>query len=76
MLVAYSQAQIDTSRHVFEVMPFIDDMAQAYSWADVVICRAGALTVTEIASVGVAAIFCAATTRCGRPSNRQCQELN
>ena len=57
MLVAYSQAQIDTSRHVFEVMPFIDDMAQAYSWADVVICRAGALTVTEIASVGVAAIF-------------------
>ena len=57
MLVAYSQAGIDTSRHVFEVMPFIDDMAQAYSWADVIICRAGALTVTEIASVGVAPIF-------------------
>lgn len=57
MLVAYSQAGIDTSLHVFEVMPFIDDMAQAYSWADVIICRAGALTVTEIASVGVAAIF-------------------
>lgn len=57
MLVAYSQAGIDTSRHVFEVMPFIDDMAQAYSWADVIICRAGALTVTEIASVGIAPIF-------------------
>lgn len=57
MLVAYSQAGIDTSRHVFEIMPFIDDMAQAYSWADVIICRAGALTVTEIASVGVAPIF-------------------
>lgn len=57
MLVAYSQAGIDNTKHVIELKPFIDDMAQAYSWADVVICRAGALTVTEIASVGVAAIF-------------------
>lgn len=57
MLVAYSQAGINPSLHVFEVMPFIEDMAAAYAWADVVICRAGALTVTEIASVGVAAIF-------------------
>lgn len=57
MLVAYSQAGIDTSRHVFELMPFIDDMAKAYAWADVVVCRAGALTVTEIATVGVAPIF-------------------
>lgn len=38
-------------------MPFIDDMAAAYAWADVIVCRAGALTVTEIASVGVAPIF-------------------
>lgn len=57
MLVAYSQAGIDNTKHVIELKPFIDDMAQVYSWADVVICRAGALTVTEIASVGVAAIF-------------------
>jgi UDP-N-acetylglucosamine--N-acetylmuramyl-(pentapeptide) pyrophosphoryl-undecaprenol N-acetylglucosamine transferase len=40
-----------------EVAAFIDDMAQAYREADVVICRAGALTVTEIATAGVAAIF-------------------
>ena len=40
-----------------KVSEFIDDMAAAYSWADVVICRAGALTVSEIAAVGVAAIF-------------------
>ncbi|WP_180167923.1 undecaprenyldiphospho-muramoylpentapeptide beta-N-acetylglucosaminyltransferase [Acinetobacter sp. YH12035] len=40
-----------------EVQPFIEDMAQAYSDADLVICRAGALTVTEIATAGVAAIF-------------------
>jgi UDP-N-acetylglucosamine--N-acetylmuramyl-(pentapeptide) pyrophosphoryl-undecaprenol N-acetylglucosamine transferase len=36
---------------------FIDDMAAAYMWADVVICRAGAMTVAEIAAAGVAAIF-------------------
>lgn len=40
-----------------EVHPFIEDMAQAYSNADLIICRAGALTVTEIATAGVAAIF-------------------
>lgn len=57
MLVAYSQAGIDTHLHTFELSPFIDDMAAAYAWADVVVCRAGALTVSEISSVGVAAIF-------------------
>ena len=40
-----------------EVQPFIDDMAKAYSHADLIICRAGALTVTEVATAGVAAIF-------------------
>jgi UDP-N-acetylglucosamine--N-acetylmuramyl-(pentapeptide) pyrophosphoryl-undecaprenol N-acetylglucosamine transferase len=37
--------------------PFIDDMASAYADADLVICRAGATTVTEIAAVGAAALF-------------------
>jgi UDP-N-acetylglucosamine--N-acetylmuramyl-(pentapeptide) pyrophosphoryl-undecaprenol N-acetylglucosamine transferase len=40
-----------------EVSAFIDDMAAAYQWADLVICRAGALTVSEVACAGVAAIF-------------------
>ncbi len=39
------------------VVPFIDNMAQAYSEADIVICRAGALTVAELTSVGLGAIF-------------------
>ncbi len=39
-----------------ELTPFIDDTAQAFADADVVICRAGASTVTEIAAVGAAAI--------------------
>lgn len=40
-----------------EVSPFIEDMAQAYAEADLIICRAGALTVTEIATAGLAAVF-------------------
>jgi UDP-N-acetylglucosamine--N-acetylmuramyl-(pentapeptide) pyrophosphoryl-undecaprenol N-acetylglucosamine transferase len=36
---------------------FVDDMPKAYQWADLVICRAGALTVAEVAASGVAAIF-------------------
>ncbi|OQW94501.1 MAG: undecaprenyldiphospho-muramoylpentapeptide beta-N-acetylglucosaminyltransferase [Beggiatoa sp. IS2] len=39
------------------VVPFIEDMAAAYSWADVVICRAGALTVSELAQASVASIL-------------------
>ncbi|TCS71034.1 UDP-N-acetylglucosamine-N-acetylmuramylpentapeptide N-acetylglucosamine transferase [Sulfuritortus calidifontis] len=40
-----------------ECLAFIDDMAAAYGWADLVICRAGALTVAEVAAAGVAAAF-------------------
>ena len=36
---------------------FVEDMAAAYSWADVVICRSGALTVAELAVVGVASVL-------------------
>ena len=49
---AYAAAGIDA-----EVSAFIDDMAAAYAWANLVICRAGALTVAELAVVGVAAIL-------------------
>lgn len=40
-----------------ELIPFIEDMATAFAQADVVICRAGASTVTELAAVGVAAML-------------------
>jgi UDP-N-acetylglucosamine--N-acetylmuramyl-(pentapeptide) pyrophosphoryl-undecaprenol N-acetylglucosamine transferase len=40
-----------------ELTPFIDDTAQAFADADLVICRAGASTVTELAAVGAAAVF-------------------
>lgn len=40
-----------------KVSAFIDDMAEAYAWADLVICRSGALTVAEIAAAGLGAIL-------------------
>jgi UDP-N-acetylglucosamine--N-acetylmuramyl-(pentapeptide) pyrophosphoryl-undecaprenol N-acetylglucosamine transferase len=46
-----------TSEEDVQLVPFIDDMASAYAAADLVICRSGAMTVSEIAAVGVAALF-------------------
>lgn len=39
------------------VAPFIEDMAAAYGWADVVLCRAGAMTIAELAAAGVASVL-------------------
>jgi len=39
------------------VIPFIEDMAEVYAWADLVVCRAGALTVSELAAAGVGSIL-------------------
>lgn len=49
---AYRQAGVEA-----DVDPFIEDMAEAYAWADLVICRAGALTVCELAAAGVASLL-------------------
>jgi UDP-N-acetylglucosamine--N-acetylmuramyl-(pentapeptide) pyrophosphoryl-undecaprenol N-acetylglucosamine transferase len=56
--------QIDALRSAYAAagvqaatLPFIDNMARAYAEADVVICRAGAITVSEIAAIGAAALF-------------------
>lgn len=48
----YAAAGVDA-----QLTPFIDDTAAAFAQADLVICRAGASTVTEIAAVGAAAVF-------------------
>lgn len=49
---SYMNAGIDA-----DVVPFEEDMAGAYAWADLVICRAGALTLAELAAAGVPAIL-------------------
>jgi UDP-N-acetylglucosamine--N-acetylmuramyl-(pentapeptide) pyrophosphoryl-undecaprenol N-acetylglucosamine transferase len=40
-----------------EPLAFIDDMAASYAWADLVLCRAGAMTVAELAAAGVGAVL-------------------
>lgn len=49
---AYAHAGIDAS-----IEPFIEDMAAAYAWADLVVCRSGALTLAELCAVGVASVL-------------------
>lgn len=41
----------------YEIMPFVDDMAALYTWADIAICRAGALTVSELAVTGTPSVL-------------------
>lgn len=48
----YQQAAVNAKSQ-----PFLNDMAQHYAWADLVICRAGALTIAELAAAGVASIL-------------------
>ena len=45
------------TENVAKIEPFIIDMAKAYSWADIVICRAGALTISELTAAGVGSIL-------------------
>jgi UDP-N-acetylglucosamine--N-acetylmuramyl-(pentapeptide) pyrophosphoryl-undecaprenol N-acetylglucosamine transferase len=54
-----AQAQELYAKHGVEaeVHAFINDMAEVYSWADLVVCRSGALTVCELAAAGLPAIF-------------------
>lgn len=40
-----------------EVSAFIEDMAEAYRWADIAVCRAGAMTVSELAAAGIPAVL-------------------
>ncbi len=55
--VAQVKAAYQASGTAATVLPFIDDMAAAYAWADVAICRAGAITVSELCAAGVPAIL-------------------
>ncbi|MEI7208642.1 undecaprenyldiphospho-muramoylpentapeptide beta-N-acetylglucosaminyltransferase [Pectobacterium carotovorum] len=56
-LSTVQQAYQDVGQTQHKITEFIDDMAAAYAWADVVVCRSGALTVSEIAAAGLPALF-------------------
>ncbi len=54
---AYESNGIDLNSSIINLVDFIQDMPNAFMWADIVVCRAGALTVAEIAAAGVASIL-------------------
>ncbi len=56
-----------------EVLPFIDDMAKAYAWADLAVCRAGAMTVAELQAAGLGAIFVPLPDRHRRSPDQECR---
>lgn len=56
-LFAETDALYKELKYSAQLEPFIEDMASAYAWADLVICRAGALTIAELSAVGVASIL-------------------
>src|SRR5271166_3454249 len=49
---AYTALQVDA-----EVLPFIEDMAAVYTWADLALCRAGAMTIAELQAAGLGALL-------------------
>jgi UDP-N-acetylglucosamine--N-acetylmuramyl-(pentapeptide) pyrophosphoryl-undecaprenol N-acetylglucosamine transferase len=55
----YNAVRVAYARREFaaEVVPFLTDMAGRFAWADLIICRAGAITAAEVAAAGRAAIF-------------------
>ncbi|PPD15288.1 MAG: UDP-N-acetylglucosamine--N-acetylmuramyl-(pentapeptide) pyrophosphoryl-undecaprenol N-acetylglucosamine transferase [Methylotenera sp.] len=55
--IATLQANYQAANVQADAKAFINNMAEMYAWADIVICRAGALTVAELACVGVASIL-------------------
>jgi UDP-N-acetylglucosamine--N-acetylmuramyl-(pentapeptide) pyrophosphoryl-undecaprenol N-acetylglucosamine transferase len=71
---AYADTQVQA-----EVLDFIEDMPRRYAEADLVICRAGAITVSELTAAGVASIlvpFIASTTSHQRDNARWMAEQN
>lgn len=55
--LAVTEKAYQPVRAQYQVKAFIDDMQQAYEWADFIVCRSGALTVAEITNVGLASIL-------------------
>ena len=55
--IAQANAAYVNTDVAVELVEFIDDMPAAYAWADLLICRAGALTIAELAAAGCAAIL-------------------
>ncbi len=55
--IATLLAHYEAAKVKADARAFIDDMAEMYTWADIVICRAGALTIAELSAAGVASVL-------------------
>lgn len=53
----YEAQGLSAEEGSIEVVPFIEDMAARLAWCDVIVCRAGAVTVSELCAAGVASVL-------------------
>lgn len=53
----YQEQGLDIASDTIQIVPFINRMEEAYNWADIAICRSGALTIAELTAVGLGAIL-------------------
>ncbi len=65
------KAAYDLHQFPAEVVPFLGNMAERFAWADLMVCRAGAITAAEVAAAGRAAIFIPFRSRHRQPSTAQ-----
>lgn len=56
-MIAEAQASYREHAVAGELTPFIEDMAAAYAWADLVLCRSGALTIAELTAAGLGSLL-------------------
>ena len=56
-VVQHAYKELQKSAHSIKVIAYIEEVTEAYQWADVIICRAGAMTVSELSAAGLPGIF-------------------
>src|SRR6202162_4555396 len=74
----YDAVRTAYARHeiLAEVVPFLSNMAERFAWADIIVCRAGAITAAEVAAAGRAAIFIPFGRATDSHQLRNAQEMN
>lgn len=73
----YNDVRAAYAQHEFrvEVSPFLANMAERFAWADIIVCRAGAITAAEVAAAGKAAVFIPFGRATDRHQLRNAQEM-
>lgn len=74
-LALYQQQGLTVDGEKVRVMPYIEDMAAAYRWADVMLCRAGAMTLAELTCAGLPALLVPLPNAIDDHQNKNAQSL-